>query len=443
MMQRQIFCATLAVCAGSTFALPSFAAPAKAVPTPSVRRITVPTPIDPTPAALRDTLAHAAFAFFWNETDPRTGLTKDRAKNRADEGPDKYIVASVASTGYALAALPIGVERGWVSKKDAEKRALTTLRWFRDRQPHEHGFYYHFVHWKTGAREWNSELSSIDSGLFLLGAITAGQYFGGEARKIADALYARSDWQWMRDGVAATQPKEPKPLTLSMGWNPERGFLEGRWMGYEDPYLYLLALGAPKYALGPASWTARAVKPGKFEGFDVLGTPSPIFWAQMTPGYFNQRGMKDAQGYDWWEHYYNAHRGHVAFSKRHPELYPNNIWGVNASDQPTGYSGEDPVDGKVSGTITPTGIVAGYLFVPEDSETAMLSLWKNYRDKSWGKYGFGNALNVPKNWYDGDVIGIDLGMMLLCLENQRTGLIWKLTAAHPMTAKAYKAAGFR
>ncbi len=436
--------ATLALAAASALASPVSPAHAvdKPIPPPPFK-VMMQTPVDPTPDALRDALAHGAFAFLWNESDPRTGLTKDRANNDPAKGADTHTVASVASTGYALAALPIGVERGWISRKDGEARALTTLRWFRDNQPNEHGFYYHFVNWRTGAREWSCELSSIDSGLFLLGAITAGQYFGGEARRVASELYARADWRWMRDGVAESLPRTLKPLTLSMGWNPEHGFLEGRWQGYEDPYLYLLALGAPKHALGGASWTARGVTRGQWEGFDVLGKPSPIFWVQMTPGYFDQRGMKDAQGYDWWQHYVNSHRAHIAFCARHPDLYPDALWGVNASDQPNGYGGEDPLDGKVSGTITPTAVVAGYLFTPKASQKTMLSLWQHYRGKAWGRYGFGNALNVPKNWYDGDVIGIDLGMMLLCLENQRSGLIWKLMASHPLTAKAYRAAGFR
>lgn len=404
----------------------------------------VPLPIPEKPSAevLQELLLHRAITFFWNESDPKTGLTKDRSRNLASAGPDTYTVASVASTGYALAALPVAVEHHWISRKTAEQRALTTLRWFRDKQPNVHGFYYHFVNWKTGAREWNCELSSIDSGLFFLGAITAGQYFGGETKKIADELYARADWKWMRDGIASNQPQEPKPLTLCMGWNPEKGFLEGRWMGYEDPYLYMLALGAPKYALGKESWIARNVKPGKFEGLDILGSPSPIFWAQMTPGYFNQRRMKDVQGYDWWKHYDNTNRGHVAFCARHPELYPNHLFGVNASDQPDGYGAEDPIDGKVKGTITPTGLVAGYLFVPDAAEKGMMSLWNNYREKAWGRYGFSNGINVSKEWYDPDVIGIDLGMMVTCLENHRSGLIWKLMDSHPMTKKAYDGAGF-
>jgi hypothetical protein len=43
---------------------------------------------------------------------------------------------------------------------------------------------------------------------------------------------------------------------------------------------------------------------------------------------------------------------------------------------------------------------------------------------AWSKYGFVNAFNPLKNWYDSDVIGIDTGIILLMAENLRTGFVW-------------------
>ena len=72
----------------------------------------------------------------------------------------------------------------------------------------------------------------------------------------------------------------------------------------------------------------------------------------------------------------------------------------------------------------------------------MVDLFTQYKDRLWGRYGFSNALNPSKNWFDKDVIGIDLGMMLLAIENHRTGLIWKLMSGHPVAKRGLKAAGF-
>lgn len=408
----------------------------------------------PSADAIIDNTAHRAFLFFWNESHPETGLTKDRAHSLIAAGPDSYIVASTASTGYALASLPIAVQHQWVNRAEAEKRARLTLHFLNTRLPHEHGFFYHFIHWQTGAREWKCELSSIDTALLVLGALACGVYFGGEVRRLADALYARVDWRWMQEGVAAGQKGQTFP-TLSMGWKPETGFIDARWHGYnEAAYLYLLALGAPRYNLPSSAWEAWDVRPARepLEGFPVFGGPGPLFFAQMTPGYFDLRGKRDRQNLDWWTNFANAHRANHAYCARKPDLYPRHreaLWGITACDQPPartgenhGYGAQEPQDGRNDGTVAPTAALAGLLFLPTIARATALDLYTEYRSKLWGRYGFSNAFNPLKNWYDEDVIGIDLGMMLLCVENVRTGLVWKLMNRHPMTNRALQAAGF-
>src|SRR5687767_409689 len=93
----------------------------------------------PALAAENDTLfelQRRGFDFFWFEAHPKTGLIKDRAGNHA---PDEYVAASIASTGFGLAALPVGVERGWITRAQGEERALLTLRFIHDKLRHEHG----------------------------------------------------------------------------------------------------------------------------------------------------------------------------------------------------------------------------------------------------------------------------------------------------------------
>ncbi|GAB4453402.1 MAG: glucoamylase family protein [Armatimonadaceae bacterium] len=440
--------------AAASFAVPSLAAPPKATGA-NTRMIDVPDPKNPTPDQLWDTVQHRAFAFFWNETHPETGQTKDRAYSLLSAGADTHTVASIAATGYMFASLPIAVERKWIGKKEAEQRALTSLRYLRDDMENVMGFYYHFQDWATGKRVWNCELSSIDTGLLMLGALVAGQYFGGEVRTLADEIFSRVDWQWMTRGVPFGQPKEPSPRTLSMGWKPETGFIPARWQGYtEASYLYLLAMGAPRYPLPSSTWQNWGVEeaPEPHMGYRILGKPAPLFWAQMTPGYYDLRGKKGSMGLDWWMYFANAHKGNHAYCAANPKLYPKHtepVWGITACDQPPaqtgqghGYGAQEPVDGRNDGTTAPTAALAGILFMPEVATRTMMDYWEHYRDRLWGRYGFSNAFNVVKNWYDEDVIGIDLGMMILAIENHRSGLIWKLMHAHPVGKKGLTAAGF-
>jgi len=410
---------------------------------------TVSEPKANTPDELFDNIAHRAVAFFYNESHPETGLTKDRAKNPGNL-KDEYTVASIAATGYALAALCIGAERHWLSHQTAEARALLTLRFIKDKLPSEHGFHYHFIDWRNGERVWKCELSSIDSTLMIKGALVAGRYFGGEAARLADAIFARMDWHWMQD----RKPGDPADTLLSMGWRPESGFLDGRWAQYDEAsYLYLLAMGAPEYALPPSVWEKWQVGETTLEGYKILGQPGPLFFVQMTPAYFDLRGQKDSLGRDWWKNFENTHRANHRYCARNAgkyKTYSDVIWGITACDQPpdkpgegNGYGADEPVDGRNRGTVAPTAALAGLPFVPEISRRTIVALYTHYKDRIWGRYGFANAFNVDKDWYDTDVLGIDLGMMLLAIENARSGLIWKLMKGHPAAQKGLRAAGFR
>ena len=164
-------------------------------------------------------LQRLTFDYFLKETNPENGLVPDSTRQGAP--------CSIAPTGFALAAYPVGVERGFITRDDAIKRTLTTLRFFwnspQGPEPDAtgyKGFYYHFLDMKTGRRTWDCELSTIDSTFLIAGALTAAEYFNRdtederEIRKLADALYRRADWQWAQNGED----------TVTHGWTPERGF---------------------------------------------------------------------------------------------------------------------------------------------------------------------------------------------------------------------------
>ena len=49
----------------------------------------------------------------------------------------------------------------------------------------------------------------------------------------------------------------------------------------------------------------------------------------------------------------------------------------------------------------------------------------NADEKIYGRYGFIDAFNPALGWYDHDVIGINVGIILLSAENARTGNVWR------------------
>jgi len=55
-------------------------------------------------------------------------------------------------------------------------------------------------------REWKCELSTVDTGLLMMGVLFCQSYFDRDdsvemsLRHLADSLYRRVDWQWAMDG---------------------------------------------------------------------------------------------------------------------------------------------------------------------------------------------------------------------------------------------------
>ena len=279
-------------------------------------------------------LERKAFDFFWQEAHPETGLIKDRAKNH---GADKYDVCSIAATGFGLAAIPVGVERGWISRKEGEEQAILTLRTFADKLPHHHGWIYHFVNWKTGERAWKCEVSSVDTAWLLCGALLAGEYFGGESRALADLIYRRVDFQWMlTDGDAL-----PNSKTLCMGWKPETGFVKSRWDTFSEHLaLEILALGSPTHPVPAATWLGWKRNVGEYHGHKTFRC-GPLFTHQYSHAFIDFRDRKDALGFDYFESARQATLANrefcIAQSGRF-KTYGSDVWGLSACDNPDGIT---------------------------------------------------------------------------------------------------------
>src|SRR5665647_710607 len=256
----------------------------------------------PTIDAELESLQRDTFRYFLLWTNPQNGLVLDKT---APDWP-----ASIAATGLALAAYPVAVERGFITRAAAIEIVLTTLRffWSSPQGPESdatgyHGFYYHFLDMQTGRRAWQCELSTVDSAILLAGALTVGAYFDAdtteekEIRALADALYHRADWRWAQNGGA----------TVTHGWKPESGFLKWRWKGYDEALvLYILGLGSPTHPLPEESYAAW-VSTYRWEhcyGYDYLYA-GPLFTHQLSHIWVDFRGIQDAfmraKGIDYFE----------------------------------------------------------------------------------------------------------------------------------------------
>ena len=383
-------------------------------------------------------LSRRSFAFFWEQADVHTGIIRDRS--RTDGRPasqDAANIGSIASVGFGLSGLCIAAARGWQPRARAIERAETTLRWFAEKMPQEHGWFYHFVDLPTGARAWQSELSSIDTALLLSGVLTVRRCFGDAAEVVryADVIYRRVDFQWMLAG---------SPETLSHGWKPESGFLAGRWDRYcELMILYGLAIGSPTRPIPAASWFAWSRPVMSFGPFRYVSWSDPLFVHQYSHAWIDFRRLRERgpAAVDWFQNSVTATRAHKAFVlSLAPEFpgYTDTIWGITASDSRKGYVawGGPPRHAAIDGTVVPAAVAGSLMFAPDITVPALREMHRRFGGRIYGRYGFADAFHPTDGWVNPDVIGIDLGITLLSAENLRTGRIWTWFLQNPEIAGA-------
>ena len=422
------------------------------------------------------------FRYFWETTEAARGLAPDLAPEAAP--------ASIAAMGFALTAIPIGIERGWITRAQGIERVLNTLQFLRDAPQGAaatgvsgyHGFFYHFLEMSSGTRYRDSELSTVDTALLMMGVRACVQYFTGSSgnetslRTIGDALCERVEWRWFQNGTAG----------INFGWRPETGFMADNWRGYNEAIpIFLLALGSSANAVDPAAWADwTSTYPqswGTLQGVEHL-TFGPLFGHQYTQVWVDMRGIKDAymasKGIDYFENSRRAVLSQRAYAMANPlgwQGYGADIWGLSASDGPADtlqvYRGEsrqfrtyagrgvglNSANNYDDGTLTPTAPIASLPFAPELAKPAMAAMYQRYGSAIYGPYGFLDSYNpsfqysVPLvsgrlvnglGWVDTRYYGINQGPIVAMIENQRSELLWRLSRTDPVLRRGLTRAGF-
>ena len=413
--------------------------------------------------ALIERLQRAAFTYLTQYANPENGLVADTSRRGSP--------CSIAVVGFALSCYPAAVENGWLSRADAASRTLKTLRFFSQSSQANRpdatgykGFYYHFLDMQTGQRVWQCELSLVDTALLIAGIITAASYFEGggdeaEIRALADALYRRVDWHWAQYGTQ----------TVSQGWKPECGFLHYGWEGYnEATILYVLGLGSPTFPLTPSGYESWGLT-YQWENLvdnDVLYS-GPLFTHLFSHAWIDFRGIRDAFMREKRSDYFENTKGTIAVHREYGERNPNdfkgysrNFWGVTAGDGPSeqelrldgrdqrffGYMSRGVPYGPDDGTIAPWAMLAT---LPFDADAALagtrhlLEAYPQVCIEDRFSSGFNPTLPMDgKGWLSEGWYGLDQGLLVMMIENHRSGLIWEVFRKSPYVQAGLRRAGF-
>lgn len=418
--------------------------------------------------ALLDKIEQGCFQYFWNQVGHPALLARDKSSDT---------ICSTAAVGFQLSSLPIGVERGWITRAEGEERALTILRsLFKRTDNKKYGIYFHFVDEDTGGQSdykntkypYELQASTVDNALFEAGVMTASTYFGGDVARVADQIVREADWRAF----------EPDPAGyVNFGWHAKtsRGVdgpgemtpMDWQWASDEERLIYFLAVGAPDedFAISPVAYyrLKRAIK-----HHDDL-PPYAVSWNGSLFTYFfahcwidyRHLAADDPQAFyvdqprvDWFENSRRAtltHRQRCIEVSDHFPTLAENRWGLapctfrddylvhavrpNLSDKDEWYDG----------VVPPYGAGSAIMFTPAES-LAALREYKSltgpdgkplaWRDPDQGGYAFVDSFQLSPAYGHDDNLGIDEGPMLLAIENVRSGLIWRLFMQHDVARRA-------
>ena len=413
--------------------------------------------------ALIEAIQRQTFRFFWEASHPFSGLAPDRCKTSGNTRDED--VMAIGGTGFGVMALIVGVERGWITREQALQR-LTGILKLLVRATCYHGVFPHFMDGRTGAtipfgrKDDGGDL--VETSLLFQGLLCARQYFDRDTpaevllRRRINWLWNDVEWNWYtQDGRKL----------LYWHWSPNNGWaMDHEIHGWNECLItYVLAAGAPRYAIDPVVYhrgyaAGRDFINGKsYYGIELpLGQPygGPLFFAHYSFCGLDPRGLKDHYA-DYWDlnvRHVRINQAHCVANPHQYKGYSAECWGLTASDDPGEYPAPAPEDGSVSysahapdndnGTISPTAALSSLPYAPREALRAARHFLKKHGSKVWGRYGFVDAFCESKDWYADTYLAIDQGPIVVMMENHRSGLLWKLFMNVPEVQDGLRRLGF-
>jgi hypothetical protein len=402
-------------------------------------------------------LQEACFHYYWEAADPHSGMTRENIPG------DDRIVATGA-TGMGIAALMVGVDRGFITRAQGLER-LTQIVDFLEHAQRYHGAWSHFMDGNIGKTmpvfgmfENGGDL--VETSFLMEGLLAARQYFHGNSgterdlyRRISH-LWETVEWDWYRGPEAED--------FLYWHWSAEWGWqIQHRLTGFNEVMItYLLAMSSPTHGVpanmyysGWASQSERATRyragwAGNVDGdhysnghtyygikLDVgVGTGGPLFFTHYSFFGFDPHSLHDRYTASYFENNRNMaliNRAYCIANPKHFEGYGPDAWGLTASDGPEGYVPHAPDQNNDRGTLTPTGALASFPYTPEASMAALKHYYRDLGAQVWDIYGPRDAYNPGQDWVSLIYMGLNQAPIVVMVENYRTGLVWKNFMANP------------
>lgn len=395
--------------------------------------------------------------YMWDGAEKTSGLACERIHMDGIYPENDYDVVTTGGSGFGIAGLIVGVERGFISRKEVVAR-LQQIADYLEKADRFHGAWPHWIYGPTGkvkpfgTKDNGGDL--VETAFLAEGLLCVREYFKNgneEEKRLAqkmDALWRQIEWDWYLNGQDV----------LYWHWSPEYQWeMNFPIRGYNECLItYILAASSPTHSI-PASayhngWArggdikSDAVAYGyplilKHNGSEEYG--GPLFWAHYSYIGLNPKGLSDRYA-NYWDVNYNQTMINYTYCVQNPKGfkgYGESCWGLTASYSTDGYSAHMPMKND-KGVIAPTAALSSFTYTPLQSMNALRYFYNELGNKIWGKYGFYDAFSIHYNWYPQRYLAIDQLTIAPMIENYRTGLLWELFMQAPEIQEGLKKLGF-
>ncbi|SHM75549.1 hypothetical protein SAMN04488057_103218 [Cyclobacterium lianum] len=406
---------------------------------------------------LLNMVQYYTFRYFWEGAEPNSGMARERIHIDGEYPQNDQNIVTTGGTGFGLFALLAGLERGWITAAEGLARFERIVD-FLQQADRFHGIWPHWINGETGkvkpfGRD-DDGADLVESAFLMQGLLAVREYYrdGTEREKSLadkiDNLWKDMQWDWhTQDGQNV----------LYWHWSPNFGWQKNFAIrGYDECLItYILAASSPTHSVPEQVYHEGWARSGNIQNESSAyghplplshnGSPEyggPLFWAHYSYLGLNPKGLSDRYA-DYWEHNRNhslINRQWCIENEAGYKGYGPDLWGLTASYSTNGYSAHRP--GNDLGVISPTAALSSMPYTPEESMAVLKNLYYNYGEKTFGRYGFYDALSPEEAWYPQRYLAIDQGPVVAMIENYRSGLGWNLFMQAPEIKEGLKKLGF-
>lgn len=404
-------------------------------------------------------IQYRTFQYFWDGAEPTSGAARERFhEDNIYPDNDKNVVTS-GGTGFGVMAILVGIERGFITRKEGYARLAKLVDWL-SKADRFHGVWPHWLYGETGKvkpfspRDDGGDL--VETSYLAQGLLCARQYFKNGhaeeqqlARKI-DNLWQEIEFDWHRKN---------NENVLYWHWSPHHAWeMNFPVKGYNECLImYVLAASSPTHGI-----PAEVYHEGWARGGQIVSDPAhqqygyhlalkhngaqqfggPLFWSHYSFLGLDPRKLKDRYA-DYWEHNKNhtlINRQYCIENPKNFKGYGDNCWGLTASYSVNGYAAHSPTEDL--GVISPTAALSSLPYTPRESMAALHHFYEYLGSKILGEYGFYDAFSEQYDWYLPRYLAIDQEPVVVMIENHRTGLLWDLFMSAPEVKAGLNKLGF-